>query len=187
VEEVKDIRLEFEWDLVLAEDSIPYLFPQPISKYLKSKYTGPAVYRWSVISDNQMQMVYYGEAENLARRIGNYQRGHKSQQTAARIHHLLNGLNSDLRVVLERLRFESFSLNGVVVDESSLTKKEVRCLLENALMATLPNGVELLNKATSVKDKQVKKALGIFEELTPANRDSVLAQLKYQMEGSRKK
>ena len=157
---MRQVDLEFTWGPVLSNDGVPYSFPEAISKYFRATCSVPAVYRWDVCHGNELKMVYYGEAENLCRRTDGYRRAHPGQQTNAGLKKVfVDLLGGEHTVALHWLIFVPFRLNGTVVDEKALHRREVRCLLENALMVPVPPGVELLNKSASVEAKNTKKAL----------------------------
>jgi hypothetical protein len=180
---VRNLTLELDWLPVHSSEGVPYSFPDPISKFFKGLWSGPAVYRWSVSSNGVTRQVYYGEAENLSRRTDGYKRGHPGQQTNARIKaHFGQLLIAGHTISLHRLTFAPFSFNGVLIQEKDLSRKEVRCFLENALMVTVPPGIELLNKATSVEAKKTKKALAVLDRLTPDQRNEIA--LRFRGQGS---
>jgi hypothetical protein len=177
VEEVTEHTFNFAWDRVQSAEGVPYLFPEPVTAFIRARHAGPAIYRWLVQRDGCPAKVYFGEAEILWRRLDNYRRGSQAQPTAARIKEVLVAQQVGFEVVLEVLQFVPISINGAVIDNKSLGRKEVRCFLENLLILTLPPGIELLNKVTSVETKQVRKAVEMIQRLPPLEQQRFLSQL----------
>lgn len=183
---MNELRLAFEWEPVLSGERANYLFPEAITKFFRSRYSGPAVYRWAIFESKQLQKVYYGEAEVLARRIDNYRHGNKSQQTAARMKEFLLSLEGHFEIRLDIFRFESFLLNGIEISEQSLCKKDVRCFFENFLIVTTPSNVQILNKLASTEQKQIEKASSAFKKLREIDRQRVINHFVQQNLGGKK-
>ena len=106
----------------------------------------------------------------------------KVKKTNARIKALFSSLGGHLTIGLDRLRFESFLLNGIEINERSLSKKDVRCFLENVLIVTSPSDVQLLNKATSLDYKQAEKVKKALTNLSDANRREVISRVLLRAE-----
>lgn len=129
------LNADFEWVAVADELGEPYRFPRPVGS-LRSKYPGPSIYRWvSRRPDGTVESVYVGETDNLGRRIYGYLNPGQSQQTNLRMNAELRDLAaSGHAIALERVKFESISLDGVEIPSTSLADKHVRVMLEHALL-----------------------------------------------------
>lgn len=175
-----EITLSFEWETVCGADREHYIYPNRTSKYLKAHYSEPAVYRWIININEQMSEVYYGETENLAKRIDGYRIGPKGQQTNARLKQYFERLPNTVTLRLQRLRFMPFFINGKSISESDLHHEHVRCFLENLLITLIPENVKRLNRSESTTIKKVRQAVKALESLTENDRQAVFHKIARQ-------
>jgi hypothetical protein len=61
------IKLAYEWQTVLLREKVEYLFPMAISPFMRTRYKGPAIFKWEVYqtTPGDKKMVYIGEAQEL--------------------------------------------------------------------------------------------------------------------------
>jgi hypothetical protein len=145
-----ELGLNFEWTAVESSPNVCYLFPQEINSHLRTRFGGPAVYRWNLFLERpgDIGVFYVGEAALLPRRLRNYLRGHKSQPTASRLNKELHErTEKGQKAMLEVLSFTPFSIGGQSFGMGDLRNKHFRRFLEAWLtMYHLSCGHELLNK-----------------------------------------
>src|SRR4029079_9415705 len=101
---MSDLTIEMCWEPVETSDGSRYLFPESPSKLIRGKWKCPAIYRWRIVTGENVE-IYIGETEQLVRRLRNYIQGHNRQKTSRRIHlHLHAAVKSGATVSLEVLR-----------------------------------------------------------------------------------
>jgi hypothetical protein len=128
-----EIKVRWEWISVEGSPGVPYAFPEPISRHFRTNCNGPAIYRWRVLSESTSdpEKLYIGETELLPRRVCGYLNPGPSQLTNRRLKALFEqGAREGRKVVLERLAFEPFEVDGLTISQSSLSNKAVRRFLE---------------------------------------------------------
>jgi hypothetical protein len=142
------LRLVYSWEAVFDVDGIPYLFPNPISAYMKKRHRIPCVYQWLIREPNQKLVAYIGQADNLVQRVRGYLSPGPTQATNKR-------LNRHFRDCIERgCHVELKTLNIIKLDvwDSSYTNNELsdpllRHLLERFLISDLHRqGIVILNR-----------------------------------------
>lgn len=155
---MKRLDIELQWVPVFAAPGEFYRFPAPLSRYCKQNCNKAGVYCWRV-QGQTASVVYVGEAENLAQRLGEYIRPGRRGTTHKRIHDRLIGqVGAGAGVTLEALSFEPFTLAGVDISENNLSSPFVRRFLENlAILAEQEIGNIVLNEGKDLTDKQIRK------------------------------
>ena len=144
------LEIYHRWEDVQFSHGNNYLYPSPVSREMKKRYDGPAVYRWMVCTPNDRIYAYYvGETNNLAERIQQYISPGKQQRTNLRLKAYFDEATSQgKRVVVQKLVFEPSQLNHVTFSTERLTHTHLRRTLENLTLAWLDieNGPVLLNR-----------------------------------------
>jgi hypothetical protein len=145
-----DLKFVFSWEPVLCTEDEEYSFPNPITQFMKRRYSGPAIYRWIIEhqGDEANPQVYIGEAKRLCPdRLSGYITPGPTQQTNWRLQRaLLDGLAQGAMVQLEVLRLVGPIMPDLAFSEKDLARQDVRRLLERLLVVLYRNqGVELLN------------------------------------------
>ena len=161
----RSFEIDFVWTAVEALDGTAYGFPNGLTPRMKVKYSSPAVYRWTVNSDKgKLVAIYFGETENLYRRMGQYLRPGPSQKTNLRIKAQSDqALLQRSSIGLEVLSFEAFTLNSVKFDDTCLGYSYMRQCLENLTLANFiciscNSGCIVMNVSESKSEKMVLKA-----------------------------
>ena len=135
------IHIDFEWKLIFFDKSIPYNFPDRISKFMKQNYKIPAVYRWIVEENGKIKSMYIGEAEELCpRRVYSFLNPGPSQSTNFRLKIMFNNeISNGKKVLLEKLHFSEFMFDDKIIKYNELKKKQIRIFLESLLIVHYTN------------------------------------------------
>jgi hypothetical protein len=145
-----ELGLNFEWTGVESSPGVCYLFPQEVSKHLKTRFDGPAVYRWNLFLDRpgDLGVFYVGEADLLPRRLYHYLHPGPSQQTNKRLKQEFQERSErGQKIMLEVLSFSPFDFGNHSFGMDDLGNKHLRRFLEAWLtMYHLSCEHELLNK-----------------------------------------
>jgi hypothetical protein len=162
VEGVKRFEVELRWKDVESASGATYCFPSDLSHHLKVQYDKPAIYRWA-LEDDERKVVeaYVGETESVQKRLYQYLRPGKKQQTNLRLKaHLDGAFGRGLKPKFQVLEFEDFQINGMEINASSLGNPHVRQFLEalaiNELRCT---SCKILNASEEWLDKQLTRTL----------------------------
>jgi len=140
-ENEKELHVKLEWVPVQGPDGKPYFY-RADHKRLRKAWSKPAVYRW-VLSGKKRTLV--GESDDLHQRLQAYVGSGLGRHVEIR-RVFDEELKSEGSVQLEVLKFEGFTINGIVFDETSLHSFFVRRVLENICSELLQrDGHELLN------------------------------------------
>lgn len=83
-----ELQVMFEWEAVHQSDAEEYVFPRPVTEFMRRFYNKPAIYRWIVertdIGDEPL--IYIGEAARLCPdRLSGYLMPGPTQQTNLRL------------------------------------------------------------------------------------------------------
>ncbi|MCL4271212.1 MAG: hypothetical protein KJZ72_16770 [Anaerolineales bacterium] len=135
------------WELVFQEEMTPYIFPNPITEYMKINYRKPAIYRWMIQHDTDVSM-YIGETVNLCPdRLLGYLSPGPTQQTNIRINNLLQAsINVGANVKFEILQFDGFFIKDLTLSKKDLEAQEIRRIIEKFLISLYKSyGFKLLN------------------------------------------
>ncbi len=127
-----------------------YLFPQPLTSYMKQEYKQPAIYRWNVFREEpgDEKLIYIGEAQKLCpQRINNYLNPGPSQQTSKRINReFQNYLKKGMKIRLEILRFGDVEIGDFVIAKDEVQEKHVRRFIEELMVVIFrKKGYRVLN------------------------------------------
>ena len=132
------IEVAFEWEAVRMSEDGEYFFPQPVTKFMRQSYPGPAVYRRNIYKDRptDRKLVYIGETEKLApNRIRGYLNPGPSQQTNQRLKREFEEyLEQGLNVRLEVLRLGQVTIGDISLGPDDLQDKHVRQFIEELLI-----------------------------------------------------
>lgn len=157
--------------MVTREDHVsPYRFPNRLSPFIRSNHHSPAIYRWSVRSqDSQLpEAVYIGEAENLSVRVQRVLTPGKAESRSGQTNKRLrrefdNRLAKRKKISLETAEFEDFEINGVKFSNQQLQNRFYRCALENLLIIVeQATGRDVLNRFETLQEKAARKLNKIF-------------------------
>jgi hypothetical protein len=143
-------QLDIRWESVETSPGVAYRFPDPITQFLRERWTRPAVYRWSVHepASGQVRLYYVGESARFVRRLRSYLHPGPRQRTALRLHARFNEeLQRGRRVELEVLQFDQIEVAGEVFEPHDLRGTSVRRLLENLLIVRHQRAGDILLNA----------------------------------------
>ena len=145
-----EVKVMFEWEAVCQSESEEYIFPNPITEFMKRFYKRPVIYRWIVERtdvENEMLM-YIGEAARLCPdRLAGYLTPGPTQQTNLRLNQQFHEwIAHEGRVRLEILKMTGAFVNDLDLTEKDLCRQDIRRLIERLLVILYRNqGVNLLN------------------------------------------
>jgi len=133
------LEIKYRWVDVQSSQGASYRFPNAATEYMRLKYAGPALYRWTVrTSTMNLRALYIGETDDLVRRIRQYLAPGKTQFTNQRLKAYFNeAVGRDERVELQRLEFDAFHINKVEFSTEKLGNTHLRRMLENLMLVWL--------------------------------------------------
>jgi hypothetical protein len=164
------MRINYRWKSVEISPGNAYTFPYKISKFMKDENDRPAIYRWAVYSPRgELKAVYFGEAENLVKRVDQYLRPGKSQQTNGRLHLNLHRYVENQSIVkLDVLDFDPVHLNSIALSPSSFHDHFLRRMLEafviSDFVASGAVDCSLMNLKMNPTSRRIRKAIRIISE-----------------------
>ena len=166
-------QIDYCWKSVEKSPDESYVFPHRTSNFMKSEYSRPGIYRWVVYSPNGAPVAaYFGEAENLVKRIGQYLRPGESQRTNLRLHMEFHRYIKNQRTVkMDILDFSPFRLNSIEASVSDLHNRCLRIMLEAFAILNFKSSREtkecrLMNLQMSSPDRKIRRAIEIISETT---------------------
>jgi hypothetical protein len=161
--------IDYQWNPVESEEGVPFVWGSRISAYMKENYSNPGVYRWSIWKGKRPGAVYIGEAEKVARRIGQYLSPGSRDSTDHRIHDSLEKqFQKGLKIQLEILLIENTSLNSIRIANENLNDTFLRRLIENFVIAdTDTTQCALMNCVLNPIERRIHKAkkMNQFDEI----------------------
>ena len=162
------LKIYVQWRSMMEQNETPYNYPAKFSRYLRERYSVPAVYRWRVLElqPGERKTVYIGEAEDLIRRIQRVRTPSKKSkrgETNKRLKQIFDEkISSGRTIVLDIADFDSFEMNGVSFSPEELEDQFKRKALENLILCfAQAEGQEILNKVVD----PVRKLLKTVEKL----------------------
>ena len=176
---VPQLNIPIQWRAALANERPQrgYEYPEKLSDFFRSHYSGAAVYRWRIHpgQEGQREAVYVGEADNLAQRVQRVRtpaKTRKGGQTNLRLKKKFDeARRRGKHVFLDVADFEPFELNGALITRDYLDNKFKRCLMENLCICTLEKeGYELLNKRLEPTSTVERR----FRALSPSKKRTAL-------------
>ncbi|MBI1955769.1 MAG: hypothetical protein HYS38_05200 [Acidobacteria bacterium] len=154
---VLEIAPKFDWLPVVTKNDVPYFYPNNQFTLSRDTYSRPAIYRWSLHTQEGKRKFLVGETENLYKRIGHYLKHGNPRNT----HHIKiremfdKTLDSGGEVSLEILKFEPFKINGVSFLPDRLYDPFVRLVLENlCCLQVAEEHFQLVNATVKRKTKR---------------------------------
>lgn len=179
---MQSIQIPIYWRGCIAEENgNGYSYPEKFTKFFRTKYSGPAVYRWRIhpAAPGRKEAVYIGEAENLVQRVLRVLTPPKAKgsgQTNQRLKKVFDeAVEGNKRVFLDFADFDRFEINGVLLSPAELDDKFKRCLMENLSLCTAERErFEILNKRLD----PINKVLSRFKLLSPHAQRELLRQTK---------
>ena len=167
------LGIDYCWRSVEKSPGEPYVFPLKTNEHIKTGYSRPAVYRWAVYSPKgELRAVYFGETENLFKRVNQYLRPRKSQQTNMRLHlDFHRDVDNKWTVKLDFLDFSPFRLNSILASMSGLHVHFLRKMIEAFVILDFVSsgaGVDctLLNLKINPIERRMRRAIKIISETT---------------------
>jgi hypothetical protein len=145
-----EVKVMFEWETVRQSEAEEYVFPKPITEFMKRLYKKPVIYRWIVErtnADDEMVM-YIGEAARLCPdRLSGYVAPGPTQRTNLRLNQQFHEyVAHGGRIRLEILKMTGAFVNDLDLTERDLSRQDIRRLIERLLVTLYRNqGVNLLN------------------------------------------
>jgi hypothetical protein len=143
------VGFSFEWEAVLRDGSQRYLFPEPITVFMRRCYGCPAVYRWTVFCCGQAepQLVYIGATKRLCPdRLEGYLNPHGSETNLRLNKRFVECLEQGSRVCLEILHIRDVVINDLSLPSFDLSTNATRLFVENILISYYrQTGYTLLN------------------------------------------
>lgn len=167
---MKSFQIDLRWVDVESTSGAGYSFPSDISRHLRRYYDKPGVYRWALFdSEQRLVEAYVGETESVCKRLYQYLRPGKNQQTNLRLKAHLDGAQTrELKSKFQLLEFEQFQINGMLINENSLGNPHVRQFLEALAINDIKStGCRILNAGQDWLDKQLSRTveqLGLPQE-----------------------
>lgn len=154
------LEISHRWGEAQSSQGYNYLYPAPVSLYMKQQYSRPAVYRWMVWTPGYGIHAYYvGETQDLASRIQQYVRPGKSQATNLRLKAYFDeAVKQKQQVELQSLVFEPFQVNKVKFSMELLGHTHMRRILENLVLvwlhAEISSGPPIILNRVLEQDKE---------------------------------
>jgi hypothetical protein len=127
------INLAFQWQPVFLREQVEYLFPMAISPFMRSKYRGPAVFKWDIyektVSDRKI--TYIGEAQELCpKRLYGYLNPSTTQAANKKVNaEFRDLLKEKLHIRLEVCQIRELKLGEKILGEEALVDKYIRRLI----------------------------------------------------------
>jgi hypothetical protein len=180
------VTVHVKWRSVMTEENghQAYNFPQKFTRYMRTKYAIPAVYRWKVLralNGDPKQPIYIGQGEDLIQRMQRVltpARQAKKVSTNRRLHDLFQTYVAQGRsIVIEVVDVEPFELNGIPFGRGTVHDPFKRLALENILLVIAQRAEaewELLNMVID----PIEKATLEVAKLMKRHPDVVRAALK---------
>jgi hypothetical protein len=132
------IKLDYEWKSVYLRDNVEYLFPMAISPFMRSKYKGPAVFKWEIYQKvpGDKKLVYIGEAQELCpQRLYGYLNPGPTQLANKKVNMEFRGyLRENLKIRLETCEIKEIYFGKFGTEDNALSDKHVRRLVAEALI-----------------------------------------------------
>jgi hypothetical protein len=132
------IKLSFEWETVLLRENVGYLFPMAVSPFMRSRYKGPAVFRWEVFQKipGDKKLVYIGEAQEFCtRRLYSILNPGPAQIANKKINTEFNTyLKENLKIKLDICRVQDLTFGGTLLDDKAFADKHFRRLLVESMI-----------------------------------------------------
>lgn len=130
--------ITFDWIPVLREEDEIYMFPNPITPYMKRLYKSPSIYRWNIHKGipTSEKIIYIGEGQQLVpARIKGYLNPGPSQMTNKRLNNcFFEYKQRGYEISLEIIRFDAMNLGDSSFNLVDLENKYLRRFLENMLI-----------------------------------------------------
>ena len=178
---LNSMKIHIQWRSMMEENGAAYQYPARFSRYLRERYSVPAIYRWRVqeAQPDERKTVYIGEAEDLIRRIQRVRTPSKRWDTNKRLKQIFDGkISAGRTVILDVADFEPFELNGVSFSSKELGDQFKRKALENLILCfAQAEGQELLNKQVD----PVQKAVNAVEKLPRNQQRQLLTKLQQRV------
>ncbi len=130
------LSLSHSWQPVESVAGKPYRYPDETTDYLRSRWDGPAIYRWNVFENEpgDLQTYVVGETDRLANRIYQYRNPTRDLQACVRIKKLLMDAKMDgHQARLEVLSLDGLSCGEIILKPQALSDRAVRKLIVQVL------------------------------------------------------
>jgi hypothetical protein len=164
-----DFHIRYLWNLVETEEGVPFAWSGKVSKYMKERYSKSGVYRWTIWEGKRLRAAYIGEAERVARRIGQYLSPGSGDSTNRRIHDCLEKqFKRGLKVQLEIISIEEASLNSIRIANENLSDTFFRRMIEYLVITdTDATQCALMNCILNPIERRIHKAkrMNQFDEI----------------------
>ena len=167
------VQINYRWKSVELHPGEAYVFPSAISKSMREEWCRPAIYRWAVYSPKaELRAAYFGEAENLIKRITQYLRPEQSQRTNMRLHLHFHSYRENKWVVkLDSLDFQPFRVNSIAVAPSGLHDCNLRRMLEAFLVLDFVSSgnaahCSMMNLKMNPVERRMRRAIRAISEIT---------------------
>jgi hypothetical protein len=132
------ISLAYEWQPVLLREKVEYLFPMAISPFMRTRYKGPAVFRWTVFQrlPEDKKIAYIGEAQELCpQRLYGYLNPGPGQLANKKVNSdFRNYLKEKLSIKLDICEIKEVKFGETVLGIQSLHDKHVRRMIAEAMI-----------------------------------------------------
>jgi hypothetical protein len=174
-----ELSIKFDWV------AVPTRRPQQLycfgtkRRLLTKDCQRAAVYRWIFHPLGTPPVCLVGSTEDLFRRTSEYQ-SHKSDHHQKVRESFEKHLSSGGTVVLETLRFDTFTFNGVEFSENKLVNPFIREALEKVCCADLElKGFRLLN--STLQRRYLRKLMSL-QKSSPEAFEQVLRDMQKKVE-----
>ena len=119
-------------------ENVEYLFPMAVSPFMRTRYKGPAVFKWEIFQKNpgDKKLVYIGEApEFCPRRLYGYLNPGPTQHANKKINTEFKGyLKENLKIKLDICRIQDMSFGGAMLDIKAFENKHFRRLVVESMI-----------------------------------------------------
>jgi hypothetical protein len=132
------IQFDYQWDPIFLRENVEYLFPMSVSPFMRTRYKGPAVFRWEVFQKNpgDKKLVYIGEApEFCTRRLYSFLNPGPTQAANKKVNTEFNAyLKENLKIRLDICRVQDINFGGTLLDTKAFADKHYRRLVVEAMI-----------------------------------------------------
>jgi hypothetical protein len=132
------INLTWEWEPVFLRENVEYYFPLAISPLMRTRYKGPAVFKWDIHqkSPGDKKLVYIGEAAELCpRRLYGYLNPGPTQLANKKVNSEFRGyLKEKLKIKLDICCIPELIYGESVFDMTALADKHIRRLVSEMMI-----------------------------------------------------
>jgi hypothetical protein len=144
-----NIGFSFEWKAMLRDTGEAYVFPKPITTFMKRRYNCPAIYRWVAHRTGQTypQLMYIGASKRLCPdRLEGYLNPRTSKTNKRLNEQFTKCLQQGFEIHLQILHVSDIVIGGLLLSPPDLSINNTRLFVEKLLVIYYrQKGYTLLN------------------------------------------